>query len=87
MALSRIQRLALILSAINSSILYRSGKQKVNADSFSWLPLPTILANVPEQGNTVLLFKCLNIDPLSAAQIKTYTDYDLVLCKVRNYVL
>ena len=62
------------------------GKQQANINTFIPLLLPTTPANVPELGNTILLFECLRVDPLSAAQLKTYTNHDPVLSKVRNYM-
>ena len=87
MASSRIQRWALILSAYNYSVAYRPGKDHANADVFSRLPLATAPAEVPLTGETVLLLECLNMTPLSAADMKRWTSQDPVLSKVRNYVL
>ena len=85
-ASSKIQRWALTLSAYNYSISHRPGKDHVNADVLSHLPLPVAPANVPESGDTSLLFEVLQVDPLSPQLIKRWTDYDPVLSKVRNFV-
>lgn len=87
MASSRLQRWAITLSAYDYSILYRSGKHHANADLFSRLPLPVAKANIPQPGDCVLLFECLQVDPLSAADIKKWTDRDPILSKVRSFLL
>ena len=44
-------------------------------------------ANIPQPGDCVLLFECLQVDPLSAADIKKWTDRDPILSKVRSFLL
>ena len=69
------------------SFSYRPGQQQLNTDTFSCQPLPTVPAEIPELDDTALLFHCLNINPLSASKLKTYTNHYQVLSKVRNYML
>lgn len=87
MASSRIQRWALTISAYDYSISYRPGKEHSNADALSRLPLPSAPATVPEPGDTVLLFECLRVSPLSPSDIKRWTNRDPILAKVRNCIL
>ena len=87
MASSCNQRWALTSAACNYSILYRSGRDHANADLFSHLPLPDTVPDVPETGDSTLLFECLQVDPLSAADIRKGTDCDPILSKVRSFLL
>ena len=66
------------------SISHRPGKNYPNADVLSRLPLPVAPANVPEPGDTNLLFEILQVDPLSPQLIKRWTDRDPVLSKVHD---
>ena len=86
-ASSRVQRWALTLSAYKYSINHRPGKDHANADVLSRLPLPLVPQEVPEPGDTILLFECLQVDPLSPQLIRRGTDRDPILAKVHNFVL
>ena len=87
MASARIQRWALILGAYNYGIVYKSGAQHANVDMLSCLPLPDSPAEVPVPGETILLMDMLHSLPVTSQDIKTWTDRDPVLSKVRNHVL
>ena len=87
MASARIQRWALTLSAYDYSIVYRPGEQHANADLLSRLPLPDTISEVPLPGETVLLMEKLQTSPITAQQIKIWTDRDPLLGRVRNFVL
>ena len=87
MASARIQRWALTLSAYNYSIAYKPGADHSNADLLSRLPLSESVSNVPLPGETVLLMETLQGSPVTAAQIKAWTDKDPILSRVRNLVL
>ena len=87
MASSRIQRWALTLLAYNYSISYRSGKDHANADCFSRLPLPATVPEVPQPGDSILLFECLQVDPLSSVDVRRWTDRDPILSKVQSFLL
>lgn len=84
-----IQRWALILSAYQYTIHYKPGSRHAyaNADVLSRLPLPECLAESPLAGETVLLMDMLNSTPISAAQIKKWTEKDPTLSKVRTLVI
>jgi hypothetical protein len=87
MASARIQRWALTLSAYDYSIMYKPGKDHANADLLSRLPLPESLAETPLPGETILLMENLLMSPVSASQVKTWTDHDPVLSRVRRFVM
>ena len=87
LASARIQRWALLLSAYRYSIQYKPGSRHANADALSRLPLPECPAESPLPGETVLLMDILNSTPVSAAQIKAWTDKDPTLSKVRTLVI
>uniref|UniRef100_A0A8C2FFT4 Gypsy retrotransposon integrase-like protein 1 n=2 Tax=Cyprinus carpio TaxID=7962 RepID=A0A8C2FFT4_CYPCA len=87
MASARIQRWALTLSAYQYRIVYRAGKENANADALSRLPLPDIPASTPLPPETVFLLEKLSDSPVSAKQIKTWTERDKVLSKVKRFIL
>lgn len=87
MAASRIQRWALTLSAYEYSIAYRPGKDQAHADALSRLPLAEKPATVPVPGDLLLLKEHLGtVSPLTSQQIKSWTDKDPVLSRVRKFV-
>ena len=75
------------ISAYDYSIVYRPGEQHANADLLSRLPLPDTISEVPLPGETVLLMEKLQTSPITAQQIKIWTDRDPLLGRVRNFVL
>ena len=87
MASALLQRWALTLSAYDYAIGYKPGKQHANADALSRLPLPNHPKDVPIPGDVVLLFETLNNSSLTAPEIRTLTDKDPLLSRVRNNVL
>ena len=87
MASARIQRWALTLGAYNYKIQYKPGKDHSNADVLSRLPLPSYPKDVPTPAELVLLLAQLQAFPVRAHQIKTWTDRDPVLSRVRKLVL
>ncbi len=66
MALVRIQRCALTLSAYQYHIVYRAGKENANADALSRLPFPDTLASTPLPPETVFLLERLGDSPVNA---------------------
>ena len=87
MASARLQRWALTLGAYNYSICYKPGSSHNNADMLSRLPLPVSPQDIPLPGETILLLEQLQSSPITAAQIRKWTNQDPVLSRVRNYVL
>ena len=71
------------MGAYNYTIRYKQGKTNANADALSRLPLAR---EVPQPAEVVHLMECLDTTPLSSTQIKTWTDADLTLSKVRRWV-
>ena len=89
MASSRIQRWALTLSAYNYRIVFKSGDSQANADAFSRLPLSESTADVPVPGDTIFMLETLRTgdSPVTATEIKSWTDKDPILSHVRNMAL
>ena len=88
LAPARIQRWALTLSAYQYRIKYRkAGSENANADAFSSLPLPDTpsLTGLPPE--TVFLLDRLSKDPVTAKQIKMWTERDPVLSQVKRWVM
>ena len=90
MAALRIQRWALkplILGAYEYHNAYRPGKEQANADALSRLPLQQNIA-VPLPGDLFLLREHLETQsPITADQIRRWTDRDLILAQVRRAIL
>ena len=59
----------------------------MNADTFSRLPLSTTLTSTSPTGDTVLLFECLSVAPLSVNDTHRGTDRDPILSKIWTYAL
>ena len=87
MASSRIQHCTLTLSAYDYDIISKPGSQHANEDVLSRLSLPDHIINVPLPQETVLLMEILQMSPVTATQIKTWTSHDPFLSKVRDKVL
>ena len=87
MASVRLQRWALVLSAYQYKIVYKCGKDNVNADMLSRLPLPECPADVPTPGETVLLMETLQSSPVSVEEIRTWTIEDPVSSKVKGLLI
>ena len=87
LASARIQRWSLTLGAYDYSIQFKPGKDHNNADMLSRLPLSETPEDVPLPGETVLLLDMLNSLPVTADQIKHWTNNDPVLSRVRNLLL
>ena len=87
MASARIQHWALMLSTYNYCIYHRSGSKMGNADVLSRLPLPETVNNIPEPAEHVFLIHKLNESPITASQIKSWTDTDPVLSRIRRFIL
>ena len=86
LASSRLKLWALTLSAYDYEIHYKPGKDYANADVLSRLPVPEHPNNIPQPGETILLMEALNMTPVTAKQVKEWTDKDLILSKVRTKI-
>ena len=86
MASGRIQRWTLTLGAYNYTIQYKEGRENANSDALSRLPLPTTLQDVPRPAEVVHLMEHLDTSPVSSSQIRSWTDNDPILAKVKTWV-
>ena len=59
----------------------KPGKQLANADALSRLPLSQQPQDVPVPGDINLVLQHLNNTPVTATEIKTWTDKDPLLSK------
>ena len=87
LASGRIQRWALILSAYSYTIQYKPGKENSNADALSRLPAPGSKKEPPKPAEIVHLMEYLDSSPVSSAQIRTWTDQDPLMSKVKRWIL
>jgi len=88
MASAHIQRWALMLSAYNYEIRYKPGAEHANnADGLSRLPVSNHVTTVPLPGDVLLLLQTLQGTPVSADQIRQWTDTDPILSHIRRNVL
>ena len=87
MASAHVQRWALTLSCYDYEIQYRSGSQQGNADACSRLPLPTRALEIPTPGETILVMKHMDTTPVSAKQVRLWTQRDPVMSKVLQFTL
>ena len=76
LASARIQRWSLTLAAYNYTIQFKPGSQHSNADMLSRLLLPESPANIPTPGygETILLLDMLHSLPVTAENIKQWTN-------------
>ena len=86
MASARIQRWALTLSGYSYTIRYKAGKEHANADALSRLLLAEAPTEVPRPAEIVFLMEHLAASPESATNIRSQTDRDPTLSKVRQFV-
>ena len=87
MASLQLQRWSLTLSGYEYTIHYWKGTDQAHADAFSRLPLPDHPGSVPVPTETVLLMEPLAFTPISAKQIRLWTDQDPILAKIKRQLL
>jgi hypothetical protein len=87
MASARVQRWALTLSAYQYHIVFKAGSENANADAFSRLPLPESPSQTNLLPETVFLLDRLSDSPVTAKQIKQWTERDPVLSQVKRWLL
>jgi hypothetical protein len=83
---ARIIRWALRLSQFNYELEYIPGKDNVQSDCLSRLPLKET-DNTPEPAEIVLLIKKLNDYHITCSDIQRITDKDIELCKIKHFVM
>ena len=86
-AAARIQRWALTLAMYEYTIVFRPTKAHGNADAMSRLPLPVQPATVPQSPEMILLMEQLDKSPITAANVRIWTNTDSVMSRVRQFVL
>lgn len=82
----RVQRLALTLSGYDYSIQYKEERDMANADALNRLPLTPPQAEIPRPPELVHLVEHLDSTHLSCTQIRTWSDHDPTLSRVRKWV-
>jgi len=82
-----VQRWALTLSAYNYTMIYRQGCANANADALSRLQLPDIPTVTPMLMETINLMSMLPQAPVSAKNIRFWTQKDPLLSSVLKYVM
>ena len=87
MASSRIQRWAMTLAAYHYSIGYKPGQHHENADGLSRLPLQEAPGTVPMPEDVVQVLCQIESTTIKAAQIRSWTDRDPTLAKVKRYCM
>ena len=85
LAVARMQRWSLILSAYCYRIEYIPGLNNKCADCLSRLPHPTTSAHPAEKGNEVHAMSIDNL-PVTAKTIAAKTRKDLVISKLLSYI-
>lgn len=86
-ASARIQRWALTLAMYEYTIAFRPTKAHGNADAMSRLPLPVLPTAVPQPPEMVLLMEQLDQSPVTAANVRTWTNTDPLMSRVRQFIL
>ena len=87
MASSRLKCWSLTLQAYEYTIQHKPGKQIASADALSRLPLPQQPHTIPVPDDINLVFHQLNMTPVTTTDIKSETDKDPLLNKVRQFVM
>ena len=82
LAMLRLQRWALLLSAYNYKLEYKQGSRNANADKMSRLPLPTTDETVVSQVHMV----DLDLAPVTAEEMRGQRDRDPVVSQIREFV-
>ena len=86
MASARLQRWALMLAAYDYSIVYRPGPTFANADCLSRLPMSQSVPTPPVPDDTIVLLEEMDEFPVNVSQIRTWTNKDALLSRVRKLV-
>ena len=87
LAAARLQRWAIVLSAYDYSIQYKSTTDHGNADGLSRLPLPLTSPTTDTQGATMFNVGQVQALPVTFQHIQKATRRDRILGKVYCYVI
>ncbi len=82
----RVQRWAVLLSAYDYTMVFRPGKANVCADALSRLPVKDE-ATEEKSSEQVLMLDVLGDAPVDAFQIRRWTSRDVMMSRVREYIL
>ena len=85
-ASSRIKRWSLFLSNYEYRLVFRNTSAHANADALSRLPLPEQPVKVFEEPELVLLAEHLDESPVTANDIRVWTQRDQKLARVLQYI-
>ena len=85
-ASSRIKRWSLFLANYEYQLVFRSTTAHANADALSRLPLPVWPAKVPEEPELVMLAEHLVESPITARDIRIWTQRDKKLARVLQHI-
>ena len=83
---ARLKRWALRLSQFDFTLEYIKGKDNVNGDFLSRLPLEDT-SKVDEPYELIFVIKHLNSLPVTCHDIKRHTDEDKILFKIKSYLI
>ena len=86
LAAARLQRWALLLSAYNYEIQYKSTDTHSNADGLSRLPLPTLGSDKGGEGIHIFNVSQLQSLPVTCKNVRQATKNDPCLSKVLRYM-
>jgi len=85
-ASSRIKRWSLFLSNYEYLLVFRNTSAHANADALSRLPLPEEPTKAFEVPELVLLAEHLNESPVTASDIRVWTQRDVKLARVLQHI-
>ena len=86
-ASSRLKRWSLFLSSYEYTLVFRNTTAHANSDALSRLPLPQEPATTVREPELVLLTEHLADSPVTASDIRRWTNSDKKLSRVLQYVL
>ena len=86
MAASRIQRWAIILSAHNYELVFKSGSKQGNADSMSRLPFQSNDCEEPSVLENYVLMTELCHSPTTSEDVARCSAQDPIIAKVMDYI-
>ena len=88
MSPARIQRWALTLAAYEYTIVFKQGNKNGNADGLSRLPRSEAVEEQsdPEPEERILFMEDIESRPVTAKQIKKWTQFDPILSQVVGFV-
>ncbi|RXN15994.1 putative protein K02A2.6-like protein [Labeo rohita] len=82
----RVQRWAVLLSAYDYTMVFRPGKANACADALSRLPIKDEETE-EKKSEQVLMLDVLGDAPVNTPQIRRWTSRDVMMSRVREYIL